>query len=397
MTLAIPRGNLSDLGSVVLNLTDLCNIHCTYCFEAKNKEKLIDHPQFESVLNTLVEAARETRYDKFSVSFYGGEPLLSFDAIQYTVKTLIDQVGKERFKFRIATNGLLLKGPIKDFLFKYKFGIQVSLDGPPEVIDLHRKDFKGYGTSSRLAHITDHVRDFPEIMARMTVTPEIAPFFSQSLAYLVNIGFNEPSRPIKFDYDYTAIWSLKDLNALETSTREGADFLKEHYFSGGMARVEPLDRVFVSARPPESKCGNGGYCGAGCSQIHVTPQAEFYTCNRLTPSHNPDYKNLVLSKNTLDLGNLESVLSLIHPGIDRKTECATCLARHFCDQTCPARIYSSSGRFDKISDTQCRLIRITHAMGRSVKAGILLGPPEALNTFNKIYTPAIEQTSPSGF
>jgi uncharacterized protein len=284
---------LAGVSSFVLSVGDTCNIKCTYCFEGKDPQWLGDHDAFPRLVETICRAA-VLRTSPLIVSFYGGEPLLAYRVIKELVATLEGRVGPERLRFRIATNGLLLTPDVQGFLLAHGFGVQVSLDGPPDVIDVHRKDHRGRGTSARLAPLLARIREFPDIMARLTVTPNTVPQFARSLAYLIEAGFDCPARPMKFDFDFSANWDAAALGELDAQCEQAARLLARHYQQGGTAKIEPLDRVFANERPSESKCGRGGYCGAGCSAIHVTPKMDYFTCNRLTPSHNPAFHALRL-------------------------------------------------------------------------------------------------------
>lgn len=375
---------LAGVSSFVLSFTDLCNINCTYCFEGKEAHRLQEHDAFPRLVETICKASG-LRRSPLIVSFYGGEPLMAYRTIVRVVEALEARVGPGKLRFRIATNGVLLTPDVQSFLLAHGFGIQVSLDGPPDVINVHRKDHRGRGTAVRLVPLLARVREFPDIMARLTVTPDTVAHFARSLIYLIEVGFDCPSRPIKFDFDYSATWSPASLRELDAQCEDVANRLAQHYQELGTAKIEPLDRVFMNERPPESRCGRGGYCGAACSAIHVTPKMEFYACNRLTPSHDPAFKALMLSRDDLSFGRRPDVLNTIHPGIRRKPECASCMARHFCEQTCPARIHSSSGSFEIISDVQCSIIRATHRLGRKVKASVLLGGAVSHERFQETY------------
>lgn len=359
-----------DLSGIVINISDFCNIHCTYCFEAKSREVVTDSDNYSNILGIISSAAQRPRRSPFSVSFYGGEPLAHFAAITQMVSDIEKKVSGVPIKFSVATNGLLLNGKREEYLRARDFHIQVSIDGPAHVIDKHRLLKNGAGSSGQLSQLVNRIRSFPDIMARPTITPQTAQHFAETIAYLIEIGFDCRSRPIKFDFDLTAEWSEEQFSDLQSSMKEASEYLSNHYFEGGMARILPLDRVFQLWRPKESKDGSGGYCGAGCSMIHANSKGHLYPCSRLTASHNVAFSDL-----RLDQGNARNkVMADIHPGIDRKPACATCMARHFCEQTCPARIHAGSGSFSKISDKQCRTIRYTHKLGRDVLVPQLLEP-----------------------
>jgi uncharacterized protein len=366
------------LRSVVLSLSDLCNINCAYCFENKAATRLQNHPEFDNLLHQIAQAAIVNEHPPLEVSFYGGEPLTQFRAIKHVVDTLIERVGKPLITFSVATNGILLRGEIAQFLIDADFGIQLSIDGVPRTHDALRKDFRGRGTFSAIEEVVADVQRFPRMKARMTVTPSSAALLDESLGFLLSVGFNDSAHPIRFDFDLTSEWSESSLTDLDRAVVRAISVLLAHYRQGGHAVVEPLDRVYANQRNVAS-CGQSQFCGAGVVQQHVTPQGDVYPCNRLTPAHAAEHATLKLDHMKLvDLVPI-NMLEHIHPTTVSKPECSQCSARRFCGQTCPARRHSSSGSFQFVSETQCRTTRATFALGRQVKVhAVSEGWPERL-------------------
>jgi uncharacterized protein len=349
------------LASAVISLSDYCNIRCTYCFEAKGSSTLRDSSYFDSVLESLAQAFNRSSEPLVYVSFYGGEPLVHYELMREVVERL-DRTVCKPVQYRIATNGSLLNDERLGFLLARGFDIQLSVDGPPDVHDRHRRRRNGRGAASTLSFALARIRQMGTVTARMTVTPSTAEDFSKSIGYLVDLGFDEPTRRINFDFDYGAVWTGEALDALEAEAARAADLLRAHYESGRQVYVEPLDRALRPA--PKA-----AYCGAGSSSVLVRPDGDVYSCNRLTPSHASEHRRLMLSRGVVDLEGVERVRSVILPQLTRRESCATCAARSFCDMVCPARVFAGSGSFDVISDAQCAITRIVHRMAVDLKVG----------------------------
>ena len=88
--------------------------------------------------------------DKIYISFYGGEPLLSFGLMKQIVDHVECTTSKKAY-WNLTTNGTLLSRRICDFLIKKDFSLTVSLDGPQSVHDRYRCDAKGNCISSRVS------------------------------------------------------------------------------------------------------------------------------------------------------------------------------------------------------------------------------------------------------
>ena len=76
---------------VLLSLTEKCNLRCTYCYynESQNERcaDMSDEVR-EASLRYILDKTIEFKHDYLSITFFGGEPLLKFDAIQKSVSFL---------------------------------------------------------------------------------------------------------------------------------------------------------------------------------------------------------------------------------------------------------------------------------------------------------------------
>lgn len=132
---------LSNLSTLVFEITERCNLQCRYCFygdfyhshEPRNNRNLSVNdaialikyliPKWESGLNNNPEK-------EIYIGFYGGEPLLNFSFIKKIVLFIkeISQSTNLRFRFNMTTNGILLNKHI-DFIVQNNFVLTISIDG----------------------------------------------------------------------------------------------------------------------------------------------------------------------------------------------------------------------------------------------------------------------------
>ncbi len=135
-----------------------CNINCTYCYIYNLADsRWRDQPKFmsEHVARQTALRIREhcDRYDKrdISIIFHGGEPLLGgVSHLRMLVSVIREVLPDFRVSLGMQSNGLLFTEEIGDFLRENRFTIGISIDGPPEVNDLHRVDHQGRPTSAAL-------------------------------------------------------------------------------------------------------------------------------------------------------------------------------------------------------------------------------------------------------
>src|SRR5687767_2150337 len=114
------------LNTMVLNVTNQCNLACTYCYEY-GEDKIVDtehgkQSKFmsETTARDSVEfLLKESGPSRIAhLTFFGGETLLNFPVLQSTIayaRQRAAEVGKT-IDFSLTTNATLLKPEIIEFL-----------------------------------------------------------------------------------------------------------------------------------------------------------------------------------------------------------------------------------------------------------------------------------------
>jgi len=126
------------ISNAYIVVTENCNFNCKYCFisdivSANDKNKVMT----KAVAKASVELLQRTYerqqhdYDK-TITFYGGEPLLNFEIIQYFMHE-VDRVKASAYwpddvKYAIITNGSLLTKTHIDFLKQNDIALSISYD-----------------------------------------------------------------------------------------------------------------------------------------------------------------------------------------------------------------------------------------------------------------------------
>ena len=128
------------LQTLVVNVTNQCNLACTYCYEY-GEDKIVDtengkQPKFmsEETAREAVEfALRESRGNPHAhITFFGGETLMNFPVLKSTIayaRRRAAEVGKD-IDFSLTTNATLLRPDVIEFLADERVGVTISIDGP---------------------------------------------------------------------------------------------------------------------------------------------------------------------------------------------------------------------------------------------------------------------------
>ncbi|MFZ5427514.1 MAG: radical SAM protein [Thermodesulfobacteriota bacterium] len=144
------RRELTELGPdhLTLAVTEQCNFRCRYClYSGAYLDQRVHSSRRMSpgVLDAALEwYFSHTGREKFSLSFYGGEPLLEAGLIRRAVET-VRRKGRDT-DLRLTTNASLIDEDTARFLAGNGFHVLVSLDGPAFLHDRFRR-MQGGGPS----------------------------------------------------------------------------------------------------------------------------------------------------------------------------------------------------------------------------------------------------------
>lgn len=131
------RENIINTHQIVFEVTDACNLNCTYCalgefYEGYDERigKKINTNYAINLLKYVFDISPKNKNRKLFISFYGGEALLNMKFIKQIVEVANQLNVEKEFKlmYSMTTNATLIHKYI-DFLVVNKFGLLVSLDG----------------------------------------------------------------------------------------------------------------------------------------------------------------------------------------------------------------------------------------------------------------------------
>ena len=135
-----------------------CNLCCPYCFYF-DRNNLYPPPARMTVktLEKLISSYLATPQSVYSFGWQGGEPTLM--GLEF-FKRVVELQQKHApdgavISNTLQTNGVLIDDEWARHLVEYRYLVGVSLDGPAEVHDAHRKNAAGQGSHARVMESID--------------------------------------------------------------------------------------------------------------------------------------------------------------------------------------------------------------------------------------------------
>ena len=326
--------------TMVLNVTNKCNLACTYCYEY-GEDKIVDttcsdQPKFmaddtaqEGVELLLKESGP---LEVAHLTFFGGETLLNFPVLQDTVaygRQRAEELGK-KIEFSLTTNATLLRPDIIEWLAENEIGVTVSIDGPKEMQDRMRVFHSGKGSyetvQPKIKELLKRHKTRP-IGARVTLTREnldihrIYQHLTDEMGFW-EVGFAPVTTASGRDYEienegYERM--LRQFDELAHDWLEHAVQNKHHGFSNVKDTLEEIHKGVSKAYP----------CGAGLGLMGVSTGGDVALCHRFAAS---DDHNFGTTEDGIDRDRQRQFLEDHH--VKHKTDCHTCWARPICAGGC---------------------------------------------------------------
>ena len=190
------------LQTLVMNLTNQCNLSCQYCYEfgedkvatPEGKPKFMDLATAKASVDFLLDQSSGRK--AVHITFFGGETLMNFPLLKQVV-TYAGQRAAEQGRhidFSLTTNATLLTPTIIEFLSQNHIGVTVSMDGPPELHDKLRVFANGKGSydiiAPRVRALIQGHRTRP-ITARVTLTNGVTDVVRIFRHLKQDLGFHE--------------------------------------------------------------------------------------------------------------------------------------------------------------------------------------------------------------
>lgn len=343
--------------SITLQLTQQCNLRCKYCVYSgiyntrTHSSRLMPLDIAEKCVDFLI--AHSVDLDVVTINFYGGEPLLRFDAIKKTVN-YAQSVGEgKKIRFGMTTNGTLFTDEILTFLEKNNFDLLLSLDGPKEVHDANRV-FASNGQGSFdtiMTWIARIKKNFPILYKKISINAVIDPKLDSSCS---NSFFIDCESLEGANVTGNLIGDTYKKEEAETSEKFFVKY-EEEYFKVLMNKLgvisdkniskivyfkftNILTQLFVfrtKARGIAASNHPSGPCIPGCRKLFVDVDGNFFPCENVS-----EHSSRMAIGNINDGFNEDAARTILNIGRISEDECKKCWAFRLCTQ---CAVYADDG------------------------------------------------------
>lgn len=345
----------SKAKTLVLEITEECNIRCSYCVFDEDYESERNHGEKTMSMETAKKAieyfCKRIRDDVGYIVFYGGEPLLEFEKIKELVN-FAKKISGNKIKFSLTTNGINLSKPKVEFFIENDFLITVSLDGDKETHDKYRLTKKGSGTfdvvMSKINLIKKINTAFFEkniiincVISDANDISQINNFFSNGVFSVDKIRFSPAIQRSKM-VDDSIIASIS-VDSIQNRSKPNKSLIENQFIE------DIIEKIKFRKLDEEAFLGKK-VCVPFSNRTYIRSNGNMQFCERIG--------NFNVIKENSGIDNIyQNSLRIIEEFSEFKLkDCQSCFAYNFCEM-CPAS-FIKNGYFNKFeSDTKCNQFR----------------------------------------
>jgi uncharacterized protein len=324
--------------TLVMNLTNQCNLSCQYCYEfgadklatPEGKPKFMDLETAKTSVDFLLAESGGRR--SVHITFFGGETLMNFPLLKEVVAYANQRAGEQgrHIDFSLTTNATLLTATIIEFLSANRIGVTVSMDGPKDMHDQLRVFANGRGSydiiEPKVRALIQNHRTRP-ITARVTLTSGVSDVIRIFRHLKQDLGFHEVGfAPVTTSPNQLYAIGQRGMDhVLEQFHILAGEYLEyalrgeAHGFSNVSDTLAELCQGVNKSHP----------CGAGLGLLGVGPSGDIAPCHRFV-----DSDTHALGHITKGVDRAKQTEFLRRGHIDSKYDCHTCWARPLCAGGC---------------------------------------------------------------
>ena len=351
----------APIKSMCLHISHDCNLRCKYCFASTGDfgkgRKLMPVETGKKAIDFLLTHSGNRH--NLELDFFGGEPLMNWDAVKEIIayaRSKEEEYNK-KFRFTVTTNGMLLNDESIDFINEEMSNVVLSLDGRKCVNDAMRVTEGGRGSYDvfvpKFQKLVEKRRNgkYKEYYARGTFTKNNLDFANDVYHIADDLGFDQLSvEPVIADPSEPYALTEADLPRIyEEYEKLAVEMIRRKKEDGGCFNFFHF-MIDLDQGPCAIKRLRG--CGCGNEYVSVTPDGDIYPCHQFV-GHD-EWKMGNLEDETLDL---EMKDKFACSNIYTKDGCKDCWCKFYCSGGCNANNYFFNKDINKPVKLSCDIER----------------------------------------
>lgn len=326
---------LSPIKAMCLHIAHDCNLRCKYCFAGtgayQGGRSMMSAETGKKAIDFLIKHSQGRR--NLEVDFFGGEPLMNFEAVKEVVEYARSKEKEHNkvFRFTITTNGILLTDDKIDYINREMSNVVLSCDGRPDINDRMRPCVSGAGSYDIIMPKFKKMvaqRGDKEYYIRATFT-KYNKDFAEDVLHFYEEGFEQISvEPVVTDSKYPYALTEEDLPEVFAEYDRLAQKLIEMRKKGEFFNFFHF-MIDLDQGPCAIKRLRG--CGCGNEYVAITPDGDIFPCHQFV-GHD-EWK-----MGTLDTMEVDQELKecFAKSTVYGKEECRDCWAKFYCSGGCNA-------------------------------------------------------------
>jgi len=340
--------------SVTLLPTTDCNLNCIYCYASSGEHRVnMPFDTAKASIDFITENALKLGQKNIGVSFHGGgEPFMNYKLIKEAVKYSKSLSKKKRLKsphYSIVTNAVLNQEQL-NFLKKYNFRVNISLDGTKDIQDFQRPLRDG---RSSFEQVMNSIRFMEENKQNYGIRSTITNYNLGRLKEIVDF-FKDTTNLDTVHFE--PVFECGRCEKTNTTEPDSKEFLekileaKEYGLSKGMG-------VYYSGGRFDATTNH--FCGATGSNFIVTPYGTVTTCLEVSTTKDPRSSVFQIGKQNKGSFQIEQdkIDYLKSRTVDKMSNCTDCYAKYNCAGDCLAKVLAKGSLFDTSENSRCDINR----------------------------------------
>lgn len=355
--------------SITMQLTEDCNLCCTYCYQINKTPKVMSWETAKKFIDGILDDTFSNGYidivnsPSMTLEFVGGEGLLEITLIDkiltYLYTRMIDMNHPWLYKWSsfIGSNGVLyFKPEVQRVLNKWNsiLDIAITLDGDKKLHDKCRIFPDGSGSYEFAeAAVKDRLMKNKGPNTKLTISPDNLEYLVDAIKNFIDLGLVH----LWSNCIYEHVWTKEEGNTLYNELKKIADYLIDTGYADSIDYSMFSEDNYLPLLEKDIQ----NWCGGDGSMLAVDTEGILYNCLRYMPSSlGPDIEPLSIGTVDTGIGSSKRELSNINcmQCIDRRSqsidECFYCPIGKGCSW-CSAYNYQVFGTPNKRSTNICNV------------------------------------------